>query len=177
MMNRDNQESTSSGAAASPSSAYELPTATVSSANTVADVKKVSQMTDQQIVELVEQKLNSQVSGLKEKFSKDIQDQTEKVFVVLTILTAVLAFIATEASLMKIDNPNAIVALSLIFTGGLVLFTYLITSVIGPKKPVKTVLWISITLIIIGIVLTGWSPRQLVDDIHRKPRTVQAKQG
>jgi hypothetical protein len=97
------------------------------------------------------------------------------VFVVLAILTAVLAFIATEASLLKIDKSETIVSISLISTGGLILFSYILLSVLRSedKKDFLKIFWTSIGMIVAGIILTGWSPKEMIHNLSHSNQEVR----
>jgi hypothetical protein len=120
-----------------------------------------------EIIAIVEKETKNEIGKIRDEYREVLQQQQEKVFVVLAILTAVLAFIATEASLLKIDKSETIVSISLISTGGLILFSYILLSVLRSedKKDFLKIFWTSIGMIVAGIILTGWSPKEMIHNL------------
>lgn len=122
---------------------------------------------EREVQRLIDDAVKKESDKLKRKFTQDIQSQQEKIFTVTAVLTAVLAFVATQAVLLKDASPSAIISVSCISTGGIMMFAYLILAVLRNEKQFRPILFVSIGLIISGIILTGYSFRDLVHNVQK----------
>jgi hypothetical protein len=119
------------------------------------------------IQQLIEESVRANTEEIKKDFQNQLRDQQKDTYVLLTILTAVLAFISTQATILSKTSPNVIVAISCIMTGVMLLFVYMIFSVLKSSASLPRLLvGVAVFLIVSGVCLTSWSPKEIYKNMH-----------